>query len=77
MTELLEKAFHQAQQLSDTLQDEIAQQLLFDMENELKWQEALVNVTDTEFDILKQMADAALIEDHENNTEQKGFGEDE
>jgi hypothetical protein len=77
MTELLEKAFHQAQQLSDTLQDEIAQQLLFDMENELKWQEALANVTDTEFDILKQMADAALIEDHENNTEQKGFGEDE
>ncbi|MEB3226804.1 MAG: hypothetical protein VKJ27_00335 [Synechocystis sp.] len=77
MTELLEKAFHQAQQLSDTLQDEIAQQLLFDMENELKWQEALVNVTDTEFDILKQMADAALIEDHENNTEQKGFREDE
>lgn len=77
MTELLDKAFHQAQQLSDTLQDEIAQQLLFDMENELKWQEALANVTDTEFDILKQMADAALIEDHENNTEQKGFGEDE
>ncbi|MFM1841471.1 MAG: hypothetical protein RLZZ490_202 [Cyanobacteriota bacterium] len=77
MTELLAKAFHQAQQLSDVLQDEIAQQLLFDIENELRWQETLANVPDTDFDVLKQMADAALIEDQENKTEEKGFGENE
>ena len=77
MTELLAKAFHQAQQLSDVLQDEIAQQLLFDIENELRWQETLANVPDTDFGVLKQMADAALIEDQENKTEEKGFGENE
>jgi len=76
MTKLLEKAFQQAQQLSDTLQDEIAQQLLFDIENELQWQETLENLPNTDFDVLKQMADAALSEDQAGQTEPKGFGED-
>jgi hypothetical protein len=39
MTELLEQAFKEAQKLSNALQDELAQQLLEDIENELKWHE--------------------------------------
>jgi DNA phosphorothioation-dependent restriction protein DptG len=75
MTQLLQKAFHEAQKLSEHLQDELAQQLLADIENELKWQETLAN-PDTDLDILRQMAQEALNEDREGKTEEKGFGEE-
>jgi hypothetical protein len=75
MTNLLEKAFEEAQKLSDYLQDELAQQLLEDIQNELKWQETLAK-QDNDISILKQMAQAALIEDQEGKTEDKGFGEE-
>lgn len=75
MTELLQKAFQEAQQLSEDLQDEIAQQLLADIENEIKWQKTLVN-SDINLDILQEMAKSALIEDQEGKTEEKGFGEE-
>ena len=75
MTKLLEKAFQEAQKLSDNLQNEIAQQLLIDIENELKWQETLAD-PDINLDILSKMAQAALIEDQEGKTEAKGFGEE-
>lgn len=75
MTNLLEKAFEEAQKLSDYLQDELAQQLLEDIQNELKWQETLAK-PDNDISILKQMAQAALIEDQEGKTEDKGFGEE-
>ena len=75
MTELLEQAFKEAQKLSNSLQDELAQQLLEDIENELKWQESLSN-PDIDIDILQEMAQAALIEDQEGKTEAKGFGEE-
>ena len=75
MTKLLEKAFQEAQKLSDTLQNEIAQQLLIDIENELKWQETLAD-PDINLDVLSKMAQAALIEDQEGKTEAKGFGEE-
>lgn len=75
MTKLLEKAFQEAQRLSSDIQDEIAQQLLFDIENELKWQETLSN-PDTNLDAIIKMAEIALIEDKEGKTEEKGFGED-
>ena len=74
MTKLLQKAFQEAQKLSENLQDEIAQQLLADIENELKWQETLAN-SDINLDILRKMAQSALIEDKEGKTEEKGFGE--
>ena len=73
MTKLLEKAFQEAQKLSDNLQNEIAQQLLIDIENELKWQATLAD-TDINLDVLSKMAQAALIEDQEGKTEAKGFG---
>jgi hypothetical protein len=75
MTNLLEKAFKEAQKLSDYLQDELAQQLLEDIQNELRWQETLAK-QDNDISILKQMAQAALIEDQEGKTEDKGFGEE-
>ncbi len=75
MTKLLEQAFKEAQKLSSSLQDELAQKLLEDIENELKWQESLSN-PDIDIDILQEMAQAALIEDQEGKTEAKGFGED-
>lgn len=75
MTELLEQAFKKAQKLSDYLQDELAQQLLEDIENELKWQKSLSN-SDVELGVLEKMAQRALIEDRERKTEEKGFGEE-
>jgi hypothetical protein len=75
MTNLLEKAFEEAQKLSDYLQDELAQQLLEDIQNELRWQETLAK-QDNDISILKQMAQAALMEDQEGKTEDKGFGEE-
>jgi hypothetical protein len=75
MTELLEQAFKKAQKLSNDLQDELAQQLLGDIENELKWQESLSS-SNVELGFLEEMAQMALIEDREGKTEEKGFGED-
>ena len=75
MTKLLEKAFQEAQKLSDNLQNEIAQQLLIDIENELKWQATLAD-PDIILDVVSKMAQAALIEDQEGKTEAKGFGEE-
>ena len=75
MTELLEQAFKKAQKLSNDLQDELAQQLLEDIENELKWQESLSD-SDVNLDVLEEMAKRALIEDREGKTEEKGFGEE-
>ena len=75
MTELLEQAFKKAQKLSNDLQDELAQQLLEDIENELKWQESLSD-SDVALDVLEEMAQMALIEDREGKTEEKGFGEE-
>lgn len=75
MTQLLQKAFNEAQKLSEHIQDELGQQLLEDIENELKWQETLANPY-TNFDVLKKMAQEALKEDQEGKTEEKGFGEE-
>ncbi len=38
MTTLLIEAFKKAQDLPDYLQDELAEQLIEDVENEIKWQ---------------------------------------
>lgn len=75
MTQLLEKAFQEAQKLSHDLQDEIARQLLEDIQNELAWLETLAN-PDINLDVLQKMAQAALIEDQEGKTEDKGFCEE-
>ncbi|MGK7875099.1 MAG: hypothetical protein AB4426_17915 [Xenococcaceae cyanobacterium] len=76
MTTLLEQALKEAQKLPSELQDEIAQQLLEDIQNELKWQETISN-PDVNIDVLQQMAQVSLQEDEEGKTEDKGFGEEE
>ncbi|APB33151.1 hypothetical protein GlitD10_0835 [Gloeomargarita lithophora Alchichica-D10] len=75
MTTLLQKAFTEIQKLPDSLQDELAQQLLEDIESELKWQKSLSN-QDIELGNLITMAQEALIEEQEGRTEDKGFGEE-
>jgi hypothetical protein len=74
MTKLLEKTFEEAQKLSENLQDEIAHQLLEDIQNELNWQKTLAN-PDIDLGIFQQMAQAALMQDDAGETEEKGFGE--
>jgi phage shock protein A len=74
MSTLLEQAFREAQKLPDDLQDELAQQLLNDIESELKWQAALAD-TDVDMGGFEAMARAALAEDEAGETEGKGFGE--
>ena len=74
MTKLLEKAFKEAQKLSNNLQDEIARQLLEDIQNELNWQKTLFH-PDIDLGIFQQMAQAALKEDNLGDTEEKGFGQ--
>lgn len=59
MTSVLEEAFKEGQKLPHFLQDKLAQQLLEDIHNELRWQETL-SKQDIDISILKQMAQAAL-----------------
>jgi hypothetical protein len=75
MTKLLETAFSEAQKLSDYLQDELAQQLLEDIQNELCWRETLSR-EDIDISVLQKMAQSALTADREGKTEEKGFGEE-
>ena len=75
MTKLLEKAFKEAQKLSNNLQDEIARQLLEDIQNELNWQKTLSH-PDIDLGIFQQMAQAAITEDDRGETEAKGFGQE-
>ncbi|TRU28600.1 MAG: hypothetical protein EWV92_06280 [Microcystis aeruginosa Ma_MB_S_20031200_S102] len=75
MTTPLQKAFTKIQKLSEYLQDELAQQLLEDIESELKWQQSLSN-EDLELGALITMVQEALIEEQEGRTEDKGFGEE-
>ena len=75
MTTLLHKAFTEIQKLPDSLQDELAQQLLEDIESELNWQKSLSS-EDMELGALITMAQEALIEEQEGKTEDKGFGEE-
>ncbi len=75
MTTLLQRAFTEIQKLPNYLQDELAQKLLEDIENELKWQKSLSR-EDIELGSLLEMAQEALLEEQEGRTEDKGFGEE-
>lgn len=71
----MQKAFTEIQKLPDFLQDELAQQLLEDIESELKWQKSF-SKEDVELVALLTMAQEVLIEEQEGRTEDKGFGEE-
>lgn len=72
MTDLLTQAFEKAQSLPDYLQKELAQQLIEDIENELKWQETLSQPQDSK---LEELAAKALNDSIDGKTETMGFDE--
>ncbi|MDI6791375.1 MAG: hypothetical protein QME81_00710 [bacterium] len=71
MTELLSKAFDQAVKLPQPLQDQVAEELLEDIEGEFKWDETLAKSHDK----LAKLADHALAEFKAGRTKKMGFDE--
>ena len=71
MTRLLAKAFEEASRLPESLQDEIAERLLDDIEGEAKWDETLARSSEK----LEKLADKALAEFRAGRTKQMGFDE--
>ncbi len=71
MTDLLSKAFQKVSKLPENLQDEVATQLLEDMEGEIKWDETLAKSQNE----LEKMSDKALKEFREKRTKAMGFDE--
>ena len=70
MTDLLAKAFSKAQNLPDHLQDELAEQLIDDIENEFKWQQSLSQVQ--QHSKLEQLAAQALSDSMNGKTKKIG-----
>lgn len=72
MTYLLTQAFQKAQTLPESLQDELAQQLIEDIEQELRWQQTL---SQPQPSYLDELARQALQESEEQQTRVMGFDE--
>ncbi len=71
MTSLLKKAFDKASKLPASTQDELALELLNDLESELKWKTAF----DTSQDKLERLAEEALKELKSGKARKMGFDE--
>ncbi len=71
MTTLLSKAIKRIETLPQELQDEIAAQLLEDLESELKWQKTLAKPQSK----LDRLAEKALQESAAGKTKKIGFDE--
>jgi hypothetical protein len=56
MTELLQRAFLEIQKLPEQEQDEIAKQLLAELEDEKAWQERFNTTTDTQWAAIAALA---------------------
>ena len=72
MTNLLTEAFRKAQDLPDYLQDELAEQLIEDVENEIKWQQLLSQPQNMKLD---ELAAKALSDSMNGKTREIGFDE--
>jgi hypothetical protein len=72
MTNLLAEAFRKAQSLPDYLQNELAEQLIEDIENEIKWQQVLSQPQDMKLD---QIAAKSLRDSMNGKTKEMGFDE--
>ena len=72
MTNLLTEAFRKAQDLPDYLQDELAEQLIEDVENEIKWQQLLSQPQNMKLD---ELAAKALSDSMNGKTRKIGFDE--
>ena len=71
MTDLLTKAFEQASKLPTGMQDEIAKQILEDIDGEMKWDETLAKSQKK----LSELASKALKEYKSGRTKKMGFDE--
>lgn len=69
MTNLLSEVLNKASLLPQEIQNEIAQQLLQDIDSELKWQK------ETSLDKLANLADEAIRDSKESKTSNQGFDE--
>lgn len=72
MTSLLTEAFKKAQDLPEHLQDEIAQQLIEDIESETQWQQSIVQPQPS---FLDELAKQALQESLDGKTTVIGIDE--
>ncbi|PSB19965.1 hypothetical protein C7B65_09900 [Phormidesmis priestleyi ULC007] len=72
MTNLLTEAFRKARDLPDYLQDELAEQLIEDVENEIKWQQLLSRPQSMKLD---ELAEKALSDSMNGKTREIGFDE--
>ncbi|HEY9866891.1 MAG TPA: hypothetical protein V6D21_22145 [Candidatus Obscuribacterales bacterium] len=72
MTNLLTEAFKKSQSLPDYLQDELAAQLIEDIENELQWQQQLSQPQNY---LLDKLALQAINESRQGKTQVMGFDE--
>ena len=70
MVNLLAEAFNKAQNLPDEVQNELAKQLIEDIENELNWQQTLSQV---QSDKLEELAEKALRNSMNGKTQKIGF----
>jgi hypothetical protein len=73
LSRLLSKAVQKAQELPEEIQDELAEQFIEDIENEIKWQETLSKPQDSL--ILKELAQKAIADSENGQTEEMGFGQ--
>ena len=71
MTKLLAEAFHKASSLSDELQDQLARELLDELDGETRWNQTLAASQDT----LDRLADKAEKEYRAGKTKEMGFDE--
>ena len=72
MTNLLNEAFKKAQNLPEDVQDELAKQLIEDIENEYQWQQTLEQPQSS---FLDELARKALNESSQGKTQKIGFDE--
>jgi len=71
MTQLLQRAFAEAQKLPDPDQDAIAEMILAELADELRWDETFANSQDQ----LERMADKALDDIRAGRTREMGIDE--
>ena len=71
MTKLLTEAFEEASQLPDTLQDQLAAELLDEIRGEARWDRTLAESQDQ----LERLAEKALREYRSGKTKEMGFDE--
>jgi hypothetical protein len=71
MTTLLNEAFKKASRLPESIQDEIASQLIEDIENEIGWETAFEETQDK----LDKLAEKALRDFNDGRVTKMGFDE--